>query len=199
MLFAYQLKLKMISEDRILINIIGTGYDLRHTRLDKALYNLLKQDTNTLQDDLFNLDFYNTHSELKGYKNWENFKSINSYRGANVLDKGQIEIWINRKKRKFNINELYQSNSLFDMFNTEIKQLSLARQQLLIGVQEKGYLGQYLFTTKHFELSKLQFHLLQIHTEHKQILVLNQIEYNNKIILNVRNNTAITGTFCQIN
>lgn len=112
----------MKAEDRILINISGTGYDLQVGKLNGADYeqllNFEKESKSSLNNVLFDDNFYLKNSLSENYKSWRDF-NFASYKGADLFQKGQIEIWVNRKRKKtYPISKIENSPLLFPLFNT---------------------------------------------------------------------------------
>lgn len=193
----------MKTEDRILINIIGTGYDLRLGQLNDDNYKILnkidKQKNDSINELLFNKEFYTKSQISYTYKSWTDFNDIGIYRGVNLSEMGQIEIWINRKRKKrLLVSEIIEPTSLFPLFKTKKENLLLKSHQIIIGVEEKGHLNKFVINTPKFLIEELEFHFVEIKLNSTVLKVLKSISYQGLFLKSVKNDTVITGTICEI-
>lgn len=186
-----------------MINIIGTGYDLSIENLNynthKIISEIKRLEKNKLHYSLFDDSFYTKNKITDNYKSWKDFNNAGQYRGADLFHKGQIEIWLNRKRKKtYKLSEIENSTFLFPQFNFEKSYLFEKSNQLIIGVQEKGYLNKFIFSTPKFLIEDLKFHIIQIKFDLFELKILYNISYQGIELTSLKNDTVVTGNVCEI-
>lgn len=187
-----------------MINIIGTGYDLSIANLNynthKILSEIKRLENNKLHYLLFDDSFYIENIINDNHKSWRDFNNAGQYRGADLFHKGQIEIWINRKrKRTYQFSEIENSTFLFPLFNFEKSYLLKKENQLIIGVKEKGYLNKFIFSTQKFLIEDLKFHITEIKFDLFELKILHNISYQGIQLTSIKNDTVVTGNVCEVN
>lgn len=133
------------------------------------------------------------------FESWRSFNNGGIFRGANLLDRGQIEIWKNKKRIKtYTFNSLLTENLLFPIFNSsseDLKNINKLDNAFLIGVQEKGHLGKYKIEASTFNPDELRLHLINFTIQNKPIKLLHKITYQNIELNSLIHDTLITGTY----
>lgn len=193
----------MKTEDRIMINIIGTGYDLSIANLNynthKILSEIKKLENNKLHYLLFDDSFYIDNIINVNHKSWRDFNNVGQYRGADLFHKGQIEIWINRKRKKtYQFSEIENSTFLFPLFNCDKDFLFKKANQLIIGVKEQGYLNKFIFSTPKFSIEGLTFHITEIKFDLFELKILHNITYQGIQLTSIKSDTVVIGNVCEI-
>lgn len=196
----------MATDNKILINVIGTGYDVcvgEITPQTKEIFNAaVEQENKPLNHLLFDNDFYKKYPIANSYhfweySNWKDFDDKAVYRGANLLEYGQMEIWINKKKVKtYKFHELISNATLFPLFdaNEELLTELLTGSNLLIGVQEKGHLAKFTIKSFKFIPEELQLHIVNFTSGKSNIKLLYKITYFGKALISLKQDTVVTGT-----
>lgn len=193
----------MNTEQRILINVIGTGYDIRIGNLNKDDYKVLseieKQTDISLNELLFNEDFYSENKISETYNSWKDFNDIGNYRGVDLLEKGQIEVWINRKRKKrYLLSEIKEPTTLFPLFNCVEERVCNKSHQISIGLQEKGLLNKFIITTSSFQIEELKIHIVELNLNSKLLNILRAVSYKGIYLNSIKDDTLVTGTVCVI-
>jgi hypothetical protein len=194
----------METEDRILINVIGVGYDVCVGDVSpeqKVILNAaVIQEKQSLHNLLFDEDFYKKYELPKvnsslNCRSWKDFSNIGKYRGAHLLETGQIEIWINGKRvRTYKFNELANELSLFPAFIVEEKQSTVTENTFYIGLQEKGHLAKFRFKTRKFIPNELKLHIIHFPTSKSKLQILYTLSYLGVILESLNSDTVIIGT-----
>ncbi len=196
----------MKKENNILINIIGTGYDVCVCELPPGLMDELgvgiAQEERSLGDLLFEDEFYKKYSisksDTKNYESWKDFGNKGIYRGANLAERGQLEIWFNRKRLiTYQFNELINEGILFPLFDNQeqkLKELVSDKSNFVIGVQEKGHLAKFKMKIDTFIPGAFQLHIIEIFTPEKIIRLLHKITYEGNTLKSIKDDTVVTGT-----
>lgn len=186
-----------------MINIIGTGYDLCIDNLNRNTHPILTKIKNSANGKLnyllFDDSFYTENEMSNNYKSWRAFNNVGQFRGADLFHKGQIEIWLNRKRKKtYQLSEIDNSMSLFPLFNCDKENLTKKENQLIIGVKEKGYLNKYIFSAPRFTIEDLKFHIIEIKSDLFELKILHNISYQGIQLTSIKNDTVVTGNVCEI-
>ena len=199
----------MEKESSILINIIGTGYDVSVGEVPPDLFEFFRKAVNvekqSLHDLLFDEDFYKKYEISKAnnsvkYASWKDFNDNAVYRGANLMENGQLEIWINRRRVKtYRFGELIGDATLFPLFGSEeafINEASEANinKQIVIGFQEKGQLAKYKIKSGKFLYEELKLHIIQFLYFKSTIKLLYKITYSDLVLNSLKHDTVVTGT-----
>ncbi len=174
----------MLPTNRVLITISGTGYcvyfdntaslkECNHLQLFEKLF--LKQ-ANSSNDNKQKI-------------------APNFFSGANVLEKGQLDIWINRKRKKIiQLSEINASSALFPILNSDCKIHKNKNNQLLLAQQEKGLVTKLVLPCSQFLIDNLLLHIIHIKTEKTELKLIRQITYNGKQLITLKNDTLVTGS-----
>jgi len=193
-------------ENNILINIIGTGYDVCVCEPPSGLMEELglgiAQEERSLGYLLFDDEFYKKYSisksDTKNYESWKDFGNKGFYRGADLSDRGQLEIWFNRKRLiTYQFNELINDGILFPLFDNQeqkLKDCVSDNFNFVIGVQEKGHLAKFKMKIDTFIPGEFQLHVIEIFTPEKIIRLLHKITYAGNTLKSIKDDTVVTGT-----
>lgn len=198
----------MNTENIILINIIGIGYDVCvgdvSSELTVVFSKAVRQEKQSLHHLLFDEEFYKKYvlpqmdSSNNNYFSWKDFNNKAMYRGANLLESGQLEIWINRKRVKtYKFHELTNKAMLFPLFDFREQILSEMLNNetcILIGVQEKGHLAKFKMKIEKFIPEELQLHIIQFQCSNVSIKLLYKITYSGMVLKSLKQDTVVTGT-----
>ena len=197
----------MSSENKVLINIIGTGYDVCVCEVHPGLFDQLSlgiaTEERSLDYLLFEDQFYAKYQiskiDTQNYSSWKDFNNKGEYRGANLNERGQLEIWFNRKRlRTYQFNELISDANLFPLFdNQEVilkNTLNANQPNFVLGVQEKGHLSKYRMPLDKFIPEEFQLHILQLFTPRVTIRLLHKITYSGNVLKSIKEDTVVTGT-----
>jgi len=184
--------------EKVVINVIGTGYDICIDRLDGNLnFEFDLKETSELHNCLFGIEFYKKQHVVNNHKvihSWKDFNTNGMFRGADVLEYGQIEIWINRRRRKtYKFHELKSDLRLFPLFEITEEYIN-STSQLIIGVQEKGFLAKFVFQSEEFSIEEIKLHFVNIPLKNRSIPLLYKISYCNTELKSQRSDTIITST-----
>ncbi len=182
----------MATDQKIHINIIGTGYELNCAEVlnehELSATKIAKSFLEGAEDKT------ESHATLAS----EYFEKLKSYRGANVLDPGQIEFWKDRKRLKtYKFHEIIQSAVLFPILNiNEVKfsPIESDRKAIIFGYQEKGHLAKYTIQVKHFLIDALQFQVIEIPMFPSKLKVLYKLIYDGRELRSLKEDTVVTGT-----
>ncbi len=195
-----------MAENRVLINVIGLGYDVCVCELPPGLLDELSvgvsMEERSLGYLLFDNEFYKKYpiskSDTKNYVTWKDFGNKGFYRGADLTQRGQLEIWFNRKRlRTYQFHELINDGLLFPLFDVKelvLKTLHDEKSSFVIGIQEKGQLAKYTMKLDKFIPEEFQLHILQFFTPQKTIRLLHRITYSGTALKSIKDDTVVTGT-----
>ncbi|MBL0330048.1 MAG: hypothetical protein IPP64_11680 [Bacteroidetes bacterium] len=197
----------MKSENKVLINIIGTGYDVCVCEVPSLLLDQLNlgiaKEERSLGYLLFEDEFYAKYqipkTDTKNYSTWKDFDNKGVYRGANLSERGQLEIWFNRKRIKtYQFHELINDANLFPLFDNQEQflkdTLDTNKPNFVVGYQEKGHLSKYRMNIDRFIPEEFQLHILQFFTPQLTIRLLHKITYSGVEVKSLKDDTVITGT-----
>ena len=196
----------MKPDNKILINIIGVGYDVCVCEVPLGLFDHLglaiATEERSLGYLLFDDEFYRKYqiskSDTKNYSCWKDFGNKGFYRGANLMERGQIEIWINRKRVKtYQFHELINNATLFPLFETTelvLSELLGNQPEFILGVQEKGHLAKYVIKSDKFLPEELQLYIVEFGFSEKRIKLLYKVAYLGVALKSLKNDTVVTGT-----
>jgi hypothetical protein len=116
------------------------------------------------------------------------------YRGADMSEYGQIEIWINRRRMKtYKFHELKSDLRLFPLFEISEEYIN-STSQLIIGVQEKGFLAKFVLQVERFSIEGIKLHFVNIPLQNRSIPLLYKISYFSIELKSLRSDTIITST-----
>ena len=196
----------METEIKILINTIGIGYDVCVCEVPPGLMDHLGLAMSTeerhfaylLFEDEFYVKYKIPKTDTKNYSSWKDFGNKGFYRGANLLERGQIEIWINRKRIKtYQFHELISNATLFPLFDTKELNLSELRgkePEFILGFQEKGHLSKYIIKADKFFPEELHLHIVEFLFSGNRIKLLYKITYQGTALKSLKDDTVVTGT-----
>lgn len=196
----------MDKENKILINIIGTGYDVCVCEVSPGLLDILTmavaKEERSLDYLLFEDEFYTKYqiskTDTKNYSSWKDFNNKAMYRGANLSERGQLEIWFNRKRiRTYQFHELISEATLFPLFDNHeqiLKDTLSDKPNFIVGFQEKGHLAKYKMKIEKFIPEEFQLHILQFLTPSLTIRLLHKITYAGNQLESIKDDTVVTGT-----
>jgi hypothetical protein len=201
----------MKQENNILINIIGTGYDICvgevSAPLDELFERISKEKKLSPHDFLFDEEFYKRNQIMKPghtgvYKSWKDFNDTAVFRGANLTEAGQLEVWINKKRvRTYKFHELYDNATLFPIFNTEVEFLNQqmgSGTHLVVGYKEKGHLAKYVIKSDQFIPHELKVHIVEFAEASLVVKLFYKITYFGIALKSIKESTLITGTVAKI-
>lgn len=161
----------MKTKDRVVINIIGVGYNLSIG--NTPLTNIGNQ--NSVTDNKFVL-----------------------YSGANILEKGQVELWLNHKRKKTILfSEINESKRLFPFFNIETDLFRNKPNQILTGEQEKGLIARIIISEEKFDIENLKLHITCFEINNLFLKLINAISYNGQYLKSKKSDTVLTGTLLE--
>jgi len=130
------------------------------------------------------------------------FKKFFSFRGANLHEPGQVEIWKERRRiRTYKFSEIVQNALLFPIISIEGTKISAGdekKESIVFGLQEKGHLAKYSIHTPQFFIEALRFYVMEIPSMKGSMKVLYKIMYDGKELKSSKDDTAVTGTVIQI-
>ena len=199
----------MENNSQILINLLGTGYDLAIGLLgdqQSAILELaVKQEGRCMNELLFDPEFYQHYSvpnsnAVGSCNSWQDFGNLASYRGPGCFEAGHMEIWINKRKVKIcKFRELFGNLSLFPLFDIVKNELppsflSSPDKHIVIGVQEKGHLARYKFTCNGFVPAELKIEHLHIRLMDRNLVLISALSYAGTQLISTKEDTVITGT-----
>ncbi len=197
----------MKKEKKILISIIGTGYDLYIAELKPetaaSFYCLFQQGKDKV-NHLFSDALW-----IKQKNNKENaaiklldFQKIQYYRGADVSSNGQIEFAINGKRiKKYKFEDLRSENRLFPLFYMKEENLihhSRSNKDVVFGYQEKGQLAKFCIYEDVFNPDLLQLNFIQFLANDRTISLLHELNYNGIKLSSINEDSLITGTILNL-
>ncbi len=197
----------MKKEKKILISIIGTGYDIYIAELKpetaSAFYCLFQQGKDKVNhlfaDALWTKQKNN--KENAAIKLLE-FEKMNSYRGADVSANGQIEFAINGKRiKRYKFEDLRIENRLFPLFYMNEENLvhhSRTNKDVVFGYQEKGQLAKFCIYEDFFNPDLLQLNFIQLLANDRTISLLHELSYNGIKLTSINEDSLITGTILNL-
>lgn len=201
----------MKPNNRVLINIIGVGYDVCLCEVSPDMKDTfamaLNQEKQSLHHLLFNEDFFNKYEIAKldntgNCKSWNDFENKGVFRGANLLERGQIEIWINRQRAKtYKFSELISAETLFPLFELDERSIfepDCLNTQLVIGFQETGHLNKFRIKALKFLPEELRLHTVKFHSYNKPIKLLYKVTYLGVALKSLKRDTVVTGTVLEM-
>jgi hypothetical protein len=192
-------------EDEVVINLIGTGYDINIGAFPSKIKKKLG-DENMNFNLLFDLNFYRKNQFDKNdlgklIYSWKDINSNNNYIGANLCERSQLEIWINGKRKKtLKLIDFFNDSLLFPLYNISenVIDSSINGEQLIIGHQLKGLIAKYTFKTKKFSLDSLQFSILSfLHIESNYKILFNLIYKDSVLKVNL-SDAVVTGIIVKL-
>jgi hypothetical protein len=193
-------------EDTIVINLIGTGYDINIGAFPSKIKEKLG-DGNLNFNLLFDLDFYRKNQFDKNavgklIYSWKDINSNNNYIGANFCERSQLEIWINGKRKKtLKLIDLFNDSLLFPLYSiseTLIETSGIGKEQLIIGHQLKGLIAKYTIKTKKFNLDSLQFSILSFQHLESNYKILFDLIYKGSVLKVNLSDAVATGIIVKL-
>jgi hypothetical protein len=195
-------------EQEIVINLVGTGYDINIGTIPKDI--ITKITTSSVNDGgqpnyykLFELDFYKKNHFLKSNGNdkihsWKDINDDNTISGPNMFEMSQVEIWVNGKRKKtLKYDDLYPKNTLFPPYNiisdTELN-IYQNKECAIIGHQLKGLIKKYQFKTKKFSLDSLEFSVISFNDKWPNMKIVNKLIYKDATLKELYSDALVTGT-----
>jgi len=173
------------------INLLGTGYELNCALVKK------EHEHTAIQLAKSFLEEAEEKQAKHNLKESQYFEGLKAYRGANLLEPGQIEFWKDRKRLKtYKFQEIVQSLVLFPILNiVEVKLTASdeSKKAIAFGYQEKGHLAKYTIQAKQFLMDDLQFHVIDIPMSSGKMKVLYKVVYKGKELRSLKEDTLITG------
>lgn len=195
----------MKTKNKVLINIIGTGYEISVCEPSPELcQKLLREDKEDrsasalLLDESFYESFKCPETIEKKNLSWKNLNNKGMFRGANLNERGQLEIWMNRKRIKtYAFQELMNEAVLFPLFDSEelfLKDVLSDAPAFLIGIQEKGQQGKYYIRADRFNPEEFRLHLIRFQSSGRNIRLLHKISYAGESLHSLKDDTLVTGS-----
>ena len=186
----------MAQDQKLHINLIGTGYELNCALVQKEHEHTAIHLAKTFLEEAEEKQAKHNLSEA------QYFEGLKSYRGANLLEPGQIEFWKDRKRLKtYKFQEIVQSSVLFPILNIEEIKLSASdenKKAIAFGYQEKGHLAKYTIQAKQFLMDELQFHVIEIPMSSGKMKVLYKVVYKGKELKSLKEDTLVTGAVLRV-
>lgn len=174
------------------LNLFGELFSLKRVNLNPMEQEYFEQIASRLNLPLHQalLDpFFYFHLKLNAIPSLDKLPS-EMISGLMDTPKNQIEIWLDGKKiLKLKLDELNQNQYLIPIYNTKISTVN-SSQNHGIFVEQKGigFIGSYEFKTEKFEISDLQFNLIELNNQ----LLLQNVTYPNCNIVFRKKETLIT-------
>ncbi|MBK6834259.1 MAG: hypothetical protein IPG89_08310 [Bacteroidetes bacterium] len=192
-------------EDEVVINLIGTGYDINIGAFPSKIKAKLGDEKMNF-NLLFDLDFYRKNQFKKNdlgklIYSWKDINSKNNYIGANLCERSQLEIWINGKRKKtLKLIDFFNDALLFPLYNISESLIdsSINGEQLIIGHQLKGLIAKYTFKTKKFNLDSLQFSILSFQHIESNYKILFKLIYKDSVLKVNLSDTVVTGIIVKL-
>ena len=186
----------MAQDQKLHINLIGTGYELNCALVQKEHEHTAIHLAKTFLEEAEEKQAKHNLSEA------QYFEGLKSYRGANLLEPGQIEFWKDRKRLKtYKFQEIVQSMMLFPILNIEELKLSAgdeSKKAIAFGYQEKGFLAKYSIQSEKFLMDDLRFYVIEIPTMPVKMKVLYKVVYRGKELRSVKEDTVLTGAVLRV-
>lgn len=195
-------------EQEIIINLIGTGYDVTIGFIPRDIEKLIgfKNETKDYYQ-LFDLDFYRTNKIVVDGSNnlmysWKDINADKSYTGANFFERSQLEIWVNgKRKRTLKLADVFVENVLFQPYNIVEEELSSQQSSdslLLIGHQLKGLIAKYEFKTPYFNMDFLEMDFLSFSHDKIDFKILHRLAYKGLVLKSELNDALVTGIIIKL-
>lgn len=192
----------MNNQNIVVLNLFGVGcrvykINLTHQLLEK-LTETSKRLNTSLELAIFDADFFNKMGDPK-YKSIIDL-SESSIQGLIENDKSQIEIRVKgRKKRTILIPELIKQESLFPLFNVELK-LGIDHSEMTMIIIEKeiGLISCYKIEADRFNLDMMKFEIHEIDTGIETLRILTDLKYNGVSLMSTNSETLITANYTKI-
>ncbi len=186
----------MAQDQKLHINLIGTGYELNCALVQKEHEHTAIHLAKTFLEEAEEKQAKHNLSEA------QYLEGLKSYRGANLLEPGQIEFWKDRKRLKtYKFQEIVQSMMLFPILNIEELKLSAgdeSKKAIAFGYQEKGFLAKYSIQSEKFLMDDLRFYVIEIPTMPVKMKVLYKVVYRGKELRSVKEDTVLTGAVLRV-
>lgn len=181
----------MSPDHKLHINLSGTGYELNCALAQKEHEHIAIHLAKTFLEEAEEKHTKHNLSEA------QYFEGLKTYRGANLLEPGQIEFWKDRKRLKtYKFQEIVQSAALFPILNiVEVKFFASdeSKKAIAFGYQEKGHLAKFTIQAKQFLMDDLQFHVIEIPMSSGKMKVLYKVVYKGKELKSLKEDTLVTG------
>lgn len=101
-----------------------------------------------------------------------------------------------RRKRRFFVTELLPSPLLlFPIYNVEINPLNLEKYKSILVEKEVGLIGKYILKEEKLNLDKITFEIDEFWILNENYSLVKSIRYNNKELVSITSDTALTGSF----
>ena len=174
------------------INLSGTGYELNCALVKNEHEHKAIQLAKTFLEEPEEEQAKHNLNEA------QYFEALKTYRGANLMEPGQIEFWKDRKRLKtYKFQEIVQSAMLFPILNIckiEFSSIVESKKAIAFGYQEKGHLAKYTIQAKQFLMDDLQFQVIEIPLSPMKLKMLYKVTYKGKELKSLREDTVLTGT-----
>ena len=151
-----------------------------------------------LEEALLNINFFN-HLKIKKIESLQDLKQ-STYGGLIYNEKGQIEIWLGRRKLlKLKLEDLFHQQTLFPLYQTKFNKInSNLKSGLYLEEKEIGNIGIYETKIENFEIEKLIFHLSKVAFTGIGYQLLNEICYNTSTLQSIKSDTLLRYQRCFI-
>lgn len=117
--------------------------------------------------------------------------------GFVIEERNLIEFRIKgRRKRRIFVAELLPSPLLlFPIYNVEINPLNLKKYKSFLVEKEVGLIGKYILKEEKLNLDKVTFEIEEFRIVNENYSLVKSIRYNNKELVSITSDTALTGSF----
>lgn len=182
------------------VRIYGESFKIHATKInDKNLKDFIRasqQLKEPLEEALLNVSFFKVLNLIK-YQSLEDVIDF-AYGGLINNHKNSIEIWSGRRcLQKFSLNDLLSPNTLFPIFNTKRRTLTVRLDnQLFLIEKEMGLIGEYVVDCKIFDINLLKFHIDDMQYLNEALQVLTSISYDSTILNSQKSDTLIIHRHC---
>jgi len=189
-------------ETKIKVNFFGVGCNIVRGNVNESTWKKITQSAKTLNIPtdyaFFDSDFF-TLLNLPEYKSWKDFNNLFKVFGLLENQISLIEIRKDRKRaEKFSFAQLWNQNSLFPLYQTEINGIDIIREGKNITVVETeiGTIASYEFVCENFKIEDLKFNISQVKVS-KQVgyNLISDIFYKDKKLKSKRSDALISGNF----
>lgn len=149
-----------------------------------------------LNEALLNVSLF----EFLNYKPYESIENMidGTFGGLINTSKNKIEIWRGRKcLQKFSLNNLFYLDTLFPLFNINMKSSTLKlNNRMFLIEKEIGLIGEYVIEDHNFNIESLKFSIIDLEYDNENYQILADTSYKESSLESIKSDTLITYRYC---
>lgn len=188
---------------KLKISLFGESWKIKRLAIDSSIKEKIiltcKKHNLSITEALLDLSFYELLKEPH-INSVSDFK-YNQIGGLRNTHKGFIEIWFNGKKvKKIKLVELFQPNTLFDLYQTTTIRAHVddLEEGIYITEYEIGLMASFEIQIDKFSIDLVRFGLLLFNNPSQELEILSEVFYDKELLVSKREDLLITRSECRV-